>query len=140
MRWLISSVPPWTKWSWHGVPDRSAVAHSLTMSVKPMSFPPMPIVTSWVPASRRSNCRGRGHEEVRSPDRGARAPGSSTAALAEPELARALGPGVPALPGEDALGHNDLLLARGQVGAGRVRTAAEAEPCRREELKPSEEA
>src|SRR5829696_424895 len=59
--------------------------------------------------------------------------------LPESELARALRPRVPTLLGEDALGHDDLLPSRGEVGARCERAAAESVPRRRQELEPSVE-
>src|SRR5689334_15862260 len=57
--------------------------------------------------------------------------------LPETELARALRPRAPTLPGEDAFGHDDLLLPRREIGARCERAAAEPVPRRRQELQPS---
>ena len=54
------SSPPTTHRSWHGVPAGVALKHDVAMSTKPMSFPPISRVTSWVWALRRSNCGGFG--------------------------------------------------------------------------------
>src|SRR5918995_5476810 len=70
--------------------------------------------------------------------RGGRRTTAARTQSAKPELARARGPRVPALLREDALGHDDLLLSRGEVCSRCERTASEAFPRRRQELKPSE--
>src|SRR5439155_26903052 len=54
------------------------------------------------------------------------------------ELARALRPRAPTLPGADAFGDDDLLLPGGEVGSRRERAATESLPRRLQELKTSE--
>ncbi len=60
IRSLISSRPFWTYRSRQGEPRRWKVKQSSAMLEKPMSLPPMLIVTSSVSGWRLSNCGGLG--------------------------------------------------------------------------------
>src|SRR4051794_16221215 len=80
MRWEISSPFAVTYLSWHGVPELLWLKQSSAMPEKPMSLPPIVIVTSVVVGVRRSNCgglgcgdtpRGAGMSSVSAPEQGA---------------------------------------------------------------------
>src|SRR5262249_36978951 len=75
----------------------------------------------------------------RRPGRTTLSPGDDDQWSAQTELARARRPRAPALFGENALGHHDLLLTGGEVRARRESAATETRPRRRQELESSEE-
>jgi hypothetical protein len=52
------SVPPAVQRSRHGVPNGVGLTQLWTISPKPMSLPPIPTVTSWVPGPSASYCGG----------------------------------------------------------------------------------
>ena len=60
MRSLISSSPLTTYLSWHGVPELTGLEQFRAISVKPMSLPPMPMLTIRVFESSESNWGGLG--------------------------------------------------------------------------------
>src|SRR5205823_2803047 len=74
----------------------------------------------------------------RAPGEDRTSPSCAVRRLPETELARALRPRAPTLPGADAFGDDDLLLPSSEVGSRRERAATESLPRRLQELKTSE--